>query len=187
MQVQTDTGSFRRTPGISDVAVLPTGTLHHVHDEDIVGEAAGGVVHGPVHIAQADSDFAVRLVVRRLGNKILPARIVHGYRTWSSLPYNAQEMTWQSVEDEVERALPDLITVADQAAKQSPAGGSLRLNPELEIPKAVSALDIHLMPGCFHTEFADNDGFRWCNLCPWHKSVFGRSENAAQSWKGRCC
>ena len=79
------------------------------------------------------------------------------YRTWSSLRYNAQEMTWQSVEDEVERALPDLIAVADQAATQSPAGGSLRLNPKLEIPKAVSSLDIHLMPGCFHTEFTDKD------------------------------
>ncbi len=79
------------------------------------------------------------------------------YRMWSSLRYNAQEMTWHSVEDEVERALPDLIAVANQAAEQSPAGGSLRLNPDLEIPKAVSALDIHLMPGCFHTEFVDKD------------------------------
>ena len=79
------------------------------------------------------------------------------YRTWSSLRYNAQEMTWHSVEDEVERVLPELIDVADQAAKTSPAGGTLRLNPALDIPKAVSALDIHLMPGCFHTEFLDND------------------------------
>ncbi|NKB45032.1 MAG: methyltransferase domain-containing protein [Alphaproteobacteria bacterium] len=79
------------------------------------------------------------------------------YRTWSSLRYNAQEMTWSSVQGEVERALPDLIAVADKAAAQSPAGGTLRLNSDLPIPKAVSALDIHLMPGCFHTEYRDED------------------------------
>lgn len=28
------------------------------------------------------------------------------YRTWSSLRYNAQDMTWSSVQGEVERALP---------------------------------------------------------------------------------
>ncbi len=152
------------------MADLPT-DMRQVYDQVVEPSAKAKSGHAP------EDAIAVRKSMQP----------VTFYRTWSSLPYNAQEMTWQSVEDEVERALPDLITVADQAAKQSPAGGSLRLNPELEIPKAVSALDIHLMPGCFHTEFADNDGFRWCNLCPWHKSVFGRSENAAQSWKGRCC
>ncbi len=79
------------------------------------------------------------------------------YRAWSSLRYNAQEMTWSSVQGEVERVLPDLIAVADQAAADSPAGGTLRLNPALPIPKAVSMLDIHLMPGCFHTEYLDED------------------------------
>jgi len=82
---------------------------------------------------------------------------VNFYRTWSSMRYNAQEMTWHSVEDSVERSLPDLISVADRVAAQPSAGGTLRLNPDVEIPKAVSSLDIHLMPGCFHTEFADED------------------------------
>ena len=82
---------------------------------------------------------------------------VNYYRTWSSLRYNAQEMTWHSVQGEVERALLDLIDVADEAAERSAAGGTLKLNPEIKIPKAVSALDIHLMPGCFHTEYRDED------------------------------
>ena len=47
--------------------------------------------------------------------------------------------------------------MADQAAADSPAAGTLRLNPNLPIPKAVSALDIHLMPGCFHTEYLAED------------------------------
>ncbi|MFL2769843.1 MAG: class I SAM-dependent methyltransferase [Rhodospirillaceae bacterium] len=82
---------------------------------------------------------------------------VNYYRTWSSLRYNAQEMTWHSVQGEVERVLLDLIDVADEAAERSVAGGTLKLNPEIKIPKAVSALDIHLMPGCFHTEYRDED------------------------------
>lgn len=79
------------------------------------------------------------------------------YRTWSSLRYNAQEMVWDSVLDEVERDLPDMVDAANQASKVNPAGGTLRLNPDLDIPKAVSSLDIHLMPGCFHTEFGKDD------------------------------
>jgi SAM-dependent methyltransferase len=79
------------------------------------------------------------------------------FRFYSSMRYNAQEMTWLSVQDTIERALPQLIDVADEAARRRPAGGTLRLNPDVEIPRAVSSLDIHLMPGCYHTEFMDND------------------------------
>ena len=79
------------------------------------------------------------------------------YQVWSSMRYNAQEMVWGSVLNEVERDLPKMIEVADEAEAKLPAGGTLRLNPKLGIPKAVSSLDIHLMPGCFHTEYTDKD------------------------------
>ncbi len=79
------------------------------------------------------------------------------FRAYSSLRYNAQEMTWQSVQDSVERALPRLNAVAAEAAERRPAGGTLRLDATVTIPRAVSALDIHLMPGCYHTEFAADD------------------------------
>ncbi len=79
------------------------------------------------------------------------------FQFYSSLRYNAQELTWLSIQDSVERALPQLAETADQAARLRPAGGTLRLNPDVEIPRAVSALDIHLMPGCYHTEFMEND------------------------------
>lgn len=82
---------------------------------------------------------------------------VNYYRAWSSLRYNAQEMVWGTVMDEVERDLPVMVDAANQAAKTTPAGGTLRLNPDLDIPKAVSSLDIHLMPGCFHSEFTEDD------------------------------
>jgi SAM-dependent methyltransferase len=35
--------------------------------------------------------------------------------------------------------------------------GSLRLNPQLAIPKDMQQLDIHLMPGGFHSEFVADD------------------------------
>lgn len=79
------------------------------------------------------------------------------YRMWSSLRYNAQEMVWASVQDSVERALPDMIDVAKEAAETNPAGGSLTLLPDLEIPHYVSDLDVHLMPGCFHVEHTKDD------------------------------
>lgn len=79
------------------------------------------------------------------------------YQFYSTLRYNAQEMCFHSVQDSIERALPEMIAVARDAAERSPAGGSLRLDPGLEIPRYVSSLDVHLTPGCFHTEWAADD------------------------------
>ena len=79
------------------------------------------------------------------------------YRIWSSLRYNAQEMVWDSVREEVERQLPDMISIADQAAQSSSHGGTLTLDPELKMPDYVDTLDVHLMPGCWQGEHADRD------------------------------
>lgn len=79
------------------------------------------------------------------------------FRVYSALRYNAQEMTWMSVQDAVERALPEINAIASAAQARRPAGGTLRLNPGVDIPRAVTSLDIHLMPGCFHTEFTSGD------------------------------
>ncbi len=79
------------------------------------------------------------------------------YRFYSSVRYNAQEMCFLSVQPQVERALPAMIDVARDAAVLSPAGGSLRLDPALVAPRYVDALDVHLMPGCFHNEYAEDD------------------------------
>ncbi|MES2056541.1 MAG: class I SAM-dependent methyltransferase [Pseudomonadota bacterium] len=79
------------------------------------------------------------------------------YRFYSSVRYNAQEMCFLSVQPQVERALPAMIEVARDAAEFSPAGGSLRLDLALPAPRYVDALDVHLMPGCFHSEFVAED------------------------------
>ncbi|MDG2532155.1 class I SAM-dependent methyltransferase [Sphingomonas sp. HITSZ_GF] len=79
------------------------------------------------------------------------------YRFYSALRYNAQEMCFQSVQPQVERALPELIATARDAAARSPAGGSVRTDPNFEVPKYVDVMDVHLTPGCFHTEWTADD------------------------------
>ncbi|MBN8814288.1 MAG: class I SAM-dependent methyltransferase [Sphingomonas sp.] len=79
------------------------------------------------------------------------------YRFYSTLRYNAQEMCFLSVQGSIERALPEMIEVSRDAAERNPAGGSLRLDPTLEMPRYLTALDVHLTPGCFHNEWIDDD------------------------------
>jgi SAM-dependent methyltransferase len=66
-------------------------------------------------------------------------------------------MCYLSVQPAVERALPGMIDLARDLAQRNPAGGSLRLNPALEVPRYVTALDVHLAPGWVHAEHAADD------------------------------
>ena len=79
------------------------------------------------------------------------------YRFYSTLRYKSQEMCYLSVLPPAERALPKMIQVAREAARINAGGGSLRLNPKLEVPRYVAALDVHLVPGWVHTEHTDDD------------------------------
>jgi SAM-dependent methyltransferase len=93
------------------------------------------------------------------------------FRAWSALRYTAQEMVWWSVLPQIERSIEPLNRTAAAAANE-PGPGSLRLNPRLEIPRDVSAMDIHLQPGCFHTEFQADDAI--AGALYWHgTNVFG--------------
>jgi SAM-dependent methyltransferase len=76
------------------------------------------------------------------------------FRFWSALQRNSQEMMWKSVQVSVERQLPELI---DTARGSNGVGGTLELHPEIEIPRYHKAVDIHCMPGGYHTDFAADD------------------------------
>ncbi|MBY0394159.1 MAG: class I SAM-dependent methyltransferase [Novosphingobium sp.] len=76
------------------------------------------------------------------------------FNFWSAMQRNSQEMMWKSVQIPVERQLPDLIAAAGKGGE---AAGTLRLNPDLEIPKYHRGVDIHCMPGGYHTEFTADD------------------------------
>ena len=76
------------------------------------------------------------------------------YRMWSSLLRTSQEMMWSSAQLPVQRTLPELI---ENAKNAEGAGGTLELNPDLEIPRYHRAVDIHCQPGGYHTEYTSDD------------------------------
>jgi SAM-dependent methyltransferase len=66
----------------------------------------------------------------------------------------AQEMIWDEVGESIERQLDDMI----EAARPRPDDkGTVRTNPDLKIPRYIDAVDIHAMPGNFHTEIREDD------------------------------
>ncbi|MCB2109340.1 MAG: hypothetical protein KDE14_16645, partial [Rhodobacteraceae bacterium] len=79
------------------------------------------------------------------------------YRFYSAFRYNTQEMTYQAVLDPIERGAGTINDAARDVASRKPAGGSVTLDPKVEIPNYLKALDVHLVPGCFYTEYAPDD------------------------------
>lgn len=75
------------------------------------------------------------------------------YRLWGALYRSGQEMLWSSV---AEPALRQAETLAERAKIAEPIG-SLKLNPELEVPRYLTAVDIHCMPGGYHGERFEGD------------------------------
>ena len=67
---------------------------------------------------------------------------------FSTLLRTSQEMMWSSCQKPVEREFSSLNAVVAQPAQR--AGGSLRLDPVLEIPRYHTAVDIHCQPGGYH-------------------------------------
>jgi len=76
------------------------------------------------------------------------------YQTWSALQRTSQEMMWDAVATSVERQLPELIA---RAKRNGNTVGSLTLNPDLKIPAYHTAVDIHCMPGGYHSEDVTDD------------------------------
>lgn len=75
------------------------------------------------------------------------------YRIWASLYRTAQEMMWYCVAEPILRQREDM---ARAAVVDNPAG-SLRLDPKVEVPSYLSSIDIHCMPGSYHTEAIEGD------------------------------
>ncbi len=78
------------------------------------------------------------------------------FKFYSSLRVNAQEMVWRSVIPTIERENERLQACASRAS-DLPVGGSLALETAFEVPDNVTAIDVHLMPGGYHTEYTDSD------------------------------
>jgi SAM-dependent methyltransferase len=76
------------------------------------------------------------------------------YKMFSSLLRTSQEMMWSAAQIPVERNLGELV---DKAKSTKGPGGTLTLDPGLEIPRYHTAVDIHCQPGGYHTEVCDDD------------------------------
>jgi SAM-dependent methyltransferase len=78
------------------------------------------------------------------------------YMGYSLLVRGTQELLWDTVGEAVERQLPALI---EKAAALGAGKGSLTLDASLALPNYTAAVDIHVMPGGFHTNITENDVF----------------------------
>ena len=76
-----------------------------------------------------------------------------GYQSWSLLQRLSQQMMFTSVIDTVERNLDSMIDNLDKHQTT----GSLEIDQSLEIPKYLTAYDIHQQPGGYHSESIEND------------------------------
>ena len=76
------------------------------------------------------------------------------YQWWSTIARTLQEQMWDNVGEIVERQLPSLISKAKAVEKPK---GTLKLNPAVTVPRYNSEIDIHCMPGGYHTEITDDD------------------------------
>lgn len=104
----------------------------------------------PAVVGKTGQPPADRHEVRRIMTR------VPYYQWWSALLRCSQEMMWDCGVDVTERQLPALIETFRRLRAQS-GSGSLRLDPDLPLPPYLTAVDIHIQPGAYHTEQADSD------------------------------
>jgi ubiquinone/menaquinone biosynthesis C-methylase UbiE len=78
------------------------------------------------------------------------------FRSSNAFGRAAQELLWDTVGESVERQLDSLVEMAKPRKGDL---GTVRVNPELPMPRYIESVDIHVMPGNFHTEIAADDVF----------------------------
>ena len=77
--------------------------------------------------------------------------------TWGALLRTTQEMLYDTVGPSIERQHDALMAKARRFSGK--AGGTVRSDPGLTIPKYHAAVDIHTKPGGYHNEFGEDDIF----------------------------
>jgi len=80
------------------------------------------------------------------------------FRFYSALRVNTQKLIYRSVLPGVERDADNLVRqyrTLHQSTKK--AKGTLTLDTALQVPNYVADIDVHLMPGCYHSEYQKED------------------------------
>jgi len=105
------------------------------------------------------------------------------FRTYSSFRYNAQEMGLQSVRPVVERVVPQLNAAAARVPDTDHVGGTLRLNPRIDLPNYLTAMDAHLTPGGYWSEHAGQGDVSQALMLQGRR-IAGPAANAARDFTG---
>jgi ubiquinone/menaquinone biosynthesis C-methylase UbiE len=79
------------------------------------------------------------------------------FQFYSTLRTTSQDLLYQIARPVIERDIERLHGITRRLEKRKPALGSLQLAEAFQVPRSVSALDIHLMPGSYHTEYGEDD------------------------------
>lgn len=78
------------------------------------------------------------------------------FQFYSALRTTSQDLLYQTVQPCIERSSAKIRERIQSLAKAK-GPGSLTLDAKLKTPRSVSAIDIHLMPGSYHTEYEADD------------------------------
>jgi ubiquinone/menaquinone biosynthesis C-methylase UbiE len=78
------------------------------------------------------------------------------FRFYSALRVTGQDLVYQVVAPPIERERATLAERARELGARS-ALGSLVLDPDFEVPRSVTAIDVHLMPGGYAVEYGPED------------------------------
>ena len=79
------------------------------------------------------------------------------FKAWETMTYVSQTMMWDLVSDIVAADLPRLTETAERLSRTNSAGGSLQLNPNIELPPTIADHEIHRQPGGFTYEHGEDD------------------------------
>jgi SAM-dependent methyltransferase len=140
-----------------DLAVRPT--RDELAAQDFTSSLRGHVLN---HMATTLKARFETEIAPRLPEAPADGRAVHAalrpdsyFRFYTALRIGAQEMVWSSVSDAVNRDAPRLSRAAQDLATNGT--GSLTLDPALAVPRNVSAIDVHHMPGSYSAETGPDD------------------------------
>lgn len=102
----------------------------------------------PAFRKRAGRDFETRHEVRK---QMLEEDY---FQSWASMWRTAQHLMWESAETKIDRQYDELV---DKTTVKGKKLGTLRTDPNLNVPRYVTAVDIHEQPGGYGFDAGDGD------------------------------
>ncbi|MFK7828602.1 MAG: class I SAM-dependent methyltransferase [Congregibacter sp.] len=134
------------------------GTREQAAKQDFVASLRKYVLIDVANEMRERYETDIEPVLEKTGSKPTSGPEVHNaikpdplFRLYSSMRYNTQEMVWRSVLRPLAENRGELADKVEAVVGKH-TQGSLTLDPELVIPRNVTAIDVHLTPGSYHRE-----------------------------------